>query len=88
MKILYTKEFVKMLERLPKSIQALFLTQEDIFRKDWRDSRLHLKKLKGKTDAYSFRVTRSYRTLFHFRSYDESVFFAIDDRKRIYRKIK
>lgn len=86
MKIFYAKDFVKKLERLPKNIQRLYLVQEDIFKENSRDSRLHLKKLKGKPIRFSFRITRSYRAFFYFQDSDEIVIYAIGDRKDSYRK--
>ena len=85
-KVLYTKDFVKMLKHLPKDVQDLYLKNEEILKTDWRDSRLHVKKLKGQVNVFSFRITRSYRALFYFRSDDEITLFAIGDRKDIYKK--
>ena len=76
---------IKLLEALPKSIQRLFLLQEKILKENWRDPRLHLKKLKGRRIVYSLRITRSYRALFCFQTSDEIILFDIDHRKDIYR---
>lgn len=86
MKIFYTKDFVKMLDDLPKNVQRLYLSQEEILKANWRDPRLHIKKLKGKPITFSFRITRAYRAFFFFRSVDEIVLYAIADRKDAYRK--
>lgn len=85
MKISYTKEFIKMLERLEKKTRSLFLKQEAILREDWRDNRFHLKKLKTKSVIFSIRVAHSHRALFYFRTFGEIVFFAIGHRKGIYK---
>ncbi|KKS94438.1 MAG: hypothetical protein UV70_C0001G0052 [Parcubacteria group bacterium GW2011_GWA2_43_13] len=45
MKVLYADEFRKRFHKLPAHIQGLYHKQEDIFCADWRDSRLHVKKL-------------------------------------------
>lgn len=87
MRIFYTKAFIKELERLPEDIQLLFLVQEEILNVNWRDPRLHTKKLHGKPITFSFRITRSYRVLFYFRAFDEVTFFAVAHRKESYRKI-
>ena len=47
MKILFTDEFRKKFRKLPINIQNLYYKQETIFKEDWRDARLHAKKLKG-----------------------------------------
>lgn len=88
MTVYYTKEFVKMLERLPENARNLFFKQENILKTDWRDSRLRLKKLKTKQILFSIRVAHSYRALFYFKTADEIVFYAIGHRKDIYRKVK
>lgn len=88
MKIFYTPEFVKMLERLPRDIQQLFLTQEELLKQNWRDPRLHLKMMKGKPVTFSFRITRSYRAFFYFRAADEVTLYAIGHRKDIQRKLR
>src|SRR3989338_9651797 len=55
--ILYADEFSKQFFKLPKETQSVFRRQEIIFRKNWRDSRLHTKKLHGHSVLFSFRVT-------------------------------
>jgi len=74
-----------MLGRLTADVRRLFFIQEEILKQDWRDPRLHVKKLTGRLPLFSFRVTRSYRVLFYFRAYDEIALFAIGGRKDIYR---
>ncbi|MFY9462625.1 MAG: hypothetical protein WAP52_00365 [Candidatus Sungiibacteriota bacterium] len=88
MTLFYSKEFVRMLERLPADICALFLRQEQILRENWRDSRLHLKQMKGKPITFSFRITRSYRAFFYFRTPDEATLYAVGHRKDIQRKLR
>ena len=88
MKIFYAAQFVNMLECMPRGIQKLFLKQQDILRINWRDSRLHLKQMKGKPISFSFRMTRSYRAFFYFRTADEITLYAIGHRKDIQRKLR
>lgn len=88
MTLFYSKEFVRMLERLPSDICALYLRQEQILRENWRDSRLHLKQMKGKPITFSFRITRSYRAFFYFRASDEITLYAVGHRKDIQRKLR
>ena len=87
MRVLYAKDFARMLGRLPKDIQLLYLSQEQILAQNWQDTRLHLKKLKGKPITFSFRITRSYRAFFYFQAPDEVVLYAIGHRKDIYRNL-
>lgn len=87
MRLFYSKEFVRMLERLPRDIRVLYLRQEQILRENWRDSRLHLKQMKGKPITFSFRITRSYRAFFYFRASDAITFYAVGHRKDIQRKL-
>ena len=87
MTLFYSKEFIRMLERLPASIRLLFIRQEQIVRENWRDSRLHLKQMKGKPISFSFRITRSYRAFFYFCGPDDAItLYAIGHRKDILRK--
>jgi mRNA-degrading endonuclease RelE of RelBE toxin-antitoxin system len=83
--ILYADEFAKQFRKLPEKTQSAFRTQESIFRKDWRDPRLRIKKLKGHRFSFSFRVTRNYRVLFVFVEDDTALFATIGDRKNVYR---
>ena len=85
MNVIYADEFRKCFLKLPKEIQSLFRKQEKIFRKYWRDPRLHVKKLSGHPLLFSFRVTRNYRVLFHFISENTVLFATIGNRKNIYR---
>ena len=88
MNIAYAPQFPKMLERLPHGIQRLFLKQQGILKVDWRDPRLHLKQMRGKPITFSFRITRSYRAFFYFRSSDEVTLYAVGHRKEIQRKLR
>jgi len=83
MTIRKTGDFVHAFDKLPLSIRNLVRKQEEIFKTNWLDSRLHTKRLKELTGVFSFRITRRYRILFFFRD-NEAVFFAIGHRKDIY----
>lgn len=87
MNVAFTKEFVKMLGKLPQDIRGLYLKQEEIFKNDWRDPRLHLKKLGSKPITFSFRITRAYRAFFYFRAFDAVILYAVGHRKDIHRKL-
>lgn len=88
MTLFYSKQFIRMLERLPADIRVLYLRQEQILRENWRDSRLHLKQMKGKPITFSFRITRSYRAFFYFRASDMVTLYAVGHRKDIQRKLR
>jgi mRNA-degrading endonuclease RelE of RelBE toxin-antitoxin system len=83
MNILKTKDFEKGLKELPLKIKKLFQKQENIFRENWLDHRLHTKRIKELSGVYSFRITRQYRALFYFRN-NEAIFFTIGHRKDVY----
>lgn len=85
MQIHYTSDFVKSFKKLPKPIQELAIRQEEIFRKNPNDPRLHRKALKGQLKGlFSFRVTRNYRVLFAKKEKDIYLFYEIGDRKYVY----
>ena len=83
--IIRTVDFDSSLNKLPRGIKALYEKQEEIFKKYWRDSRLHIKKIRSLESAYSLRITRRYRAFFYFHTTDAAVFFEIDHRKDVYR---
>lgn len=85
MEIIKTSDFIRQLRKLPVGIRNLCDRQEEIFRRDQLDPRLHLKRIIILDGVYSFRITISYRCLFYFQSKDSAVFFAIGHRKDIYR---
>ncbi len=84
MKIEYSRNFTKEFSALPQEIQKLYRKQELIFRKNWKDSRLKIKKLTEHEFAFSFRVTRNYRVLFIFVEIDTVIFGKIAHRKDVY----
>jgi len=84
MKIKKTNDFLKEYEKLPSKVKSLYKKQEKIFISNWLDPRLHIKRIKGMSGVYSFRITRRYRVLFYF-SQETSIFFAIGHRKEIYK---
>lgn len=85
MEIHYSSDFTREFRALPKEIQRLAIRQEQIFRHDPNDPRLHTKALKGRLKGlYSFRVTRNYRVLYAWKEKDQVLFYEIGDRKYIY----
>lgn len=85
MNIIETKDFARSLQSLPRSTNRLFLVQRSRLKENVRDPRLHLKKLRGLPNVYSFRITRAFRALFYFQNTNTVVLFDIGDRKDIYR---
>ena len=79
-----TPKFEAMLAKLNPRVQSLFLEQERRLQDNPEDPRLHLKKLQGMDSTYSLRITRNFRALF-VRNGTTAWFFAIGDRKDIYR---
>ena len=70
MEITKTEDFTKSFGKLPRDAQRLYRVQEERFTADWRDSRLHVKKIRQLPHALSFRVTRRYRVFFYFQQSD------------------
>lgn len=85
MEVLRTPAFERALQKLPAGERALYQIHERLFHKNWRDPRLHVKKVQGLDGVFSFRVTRRYRALFYFRGPVSVVLFEIDHRKDVYR---
>lgn len=79
-----TKDFIAGFKKLPKRIKKFYQEKEKIFKKNWLDPRLHIKRIKELKGVYSFRITRRYRALFYFRN-EEAIFFSIGHRKDVYR---
>lgn len=84
MNVVYTNEFRKQFDKLPKRIQVSYRSQEAIFTTSSRDARLHVKKLKGQTGVFSFRITRAYRALFAIIENDSASMLTIGHRKNLY----
>ncbi len=87
MEIIETSDFKKALSKLQNDIQRLYSIQARRFATDWKDPRLHVKKIKDLEKAFSFRITRRYRAFFYFQNADTAIIFTIDHRKDAYRNI-
>lgn len=84
--VIRTDDFKRAAAKFPVHIRKLCEEQLLTLEADWRDSRLHIKKLKELEGAYSFRITRNYRALFYFDVNDSIIVFDADHRKDAYRK--
>lgn len=85
MEITKTEDFNRAFRKLPGDIQHLYEKQEQRFENNWRDPRLHVKKIKSLPSAFSFRITRNYRVFFYFKNSAAAVFFEVNHRKDVYR---
>jgi len=83
--IIKTSDFSRAFKKLPKEIQHLYAIQQERFKENWRDPRLHIKKVHVLPFALSFRITRRYRVFFYFQNAETVIFFEIDHRKDIYK---
>ena len=85
MKILYTERFYSMYKSLPEKIKKKAEKQENIFRLNMFHPSLNTEKLAPKNnDIWSFRVDRSYRVIFHFKS-DTIIFLYVGNHDNIYK---
>ncbi len=84
-RVIPTDDYRRAIRDFPRRTQAIARRQVDILASNWRDPRLHIKKLKGYGNIYSFRITRNYRAFFYFDADDDIIVFDADDRKDAYR---
>lgn len=64
MQTIHTDDFDNNLDKLPKQIHRLLKIQEERFKNNWCDPRLHIKKVRSLKNAFSLRITRQYRAFF------------------------
>lgn len=81
-----TGVFKKSFDGLPDTIQKEVMKLVGLLAIDYRDPRLHTKKLHGTRIEYSFRVRRDYRCIFCFENGSTILLLDIAHRKDIYRK--
>ena len=85
LEVIEIKEVDASIAKLPRQIKILYTRQLAILRDGTKDHRLHLKKLRGLEEVFSFRITRSYRALFYFQNPNQVIIFAVGNRRDIYR---
>jgi mRNA-degrading endonuclease RelE of RelBE toxin-antitoxin system len=73
---------------LPTATQVKVDELVDLLTVDFRDSRLHSKKLNLSIAIYSFRAGRDYRVLFRFSDGATIELLDVRHRKDIYRSLK
>jgi mRNA-degrading endonuclease RelE of RelBE toxin-antitoxin system len=84
-RIIATSSFKKSFEILPKKIQMTTTKLIELLAIDYRDPRLHTKKLHGNRIEYSFRIHREYRGIFCFENGNIILLLMIAHRKDIYK---
>ena len=84
MRIFHADTFSSELKLLPLAVRKLYKRQENLFILNWKDPRLHTKKLRREDSVFSFRITRRYRVLFILLNNETAFFTAIGHRKDIY----
>ncbi|HEY4517177.1 MAG TPA: type II toxin-antitoxin system RelE/ParE family toxin [Candidatus Paceibacterota bacterium] len=85
-KVISTDDYHRAVQGFPQHVRVLAKRQIDLLAANWRDSRLHVKKLRERRSIYSFRITRNYRAFFYFDTQDSIIVFDADDRKDAYRR--
>jgi mRNA-degrading endonuclease RelE of RelBE toxin-antitoxin system len=83
--VLLSKDFATHFKKLPIFTKKKVDILVGLLRIDYRDSRLHTKKLHGDNDLYSFRVGRDYRVIFYFIDGERIYILDIRHRKDIYK---
>jgi len=84
--ILYHPKFIKEFKKLPLNIKEKLISLEILLKENEFHPSLHTKKLSGKLKhMYSFRITREYRVIFNYTSFDEVMFLSVRHRKDIYK---
>jgi len=86
MKLVYDKQFLKQVRKLPKVQQQKLARLLLVLENDPYDIRLHTKPLSVPLQGlYSFRISREYRIIFRFLD-EETIFLnSAKHRKDIYR---
>jgi len=80
MQIFYSTKFEKEYKKLPLHLKILSEEKEKIFRKNPRDPRLNIHKLKGKLSGYyAFWIDQKYRIIFEFTKKDTIWFHSVGD---------
>ncbi|OGD24222.1 hypothetical protein A2Z10_02910 [Candidatus Azambacteria bacterium RBG_16_47_10] len=86
MDIVYSKEFIKSAQVIPKHIQRKLADSLEFVKRDPFHLVLHAKPLSGVLKGfYSFRVTRDWRVIFYFRNSQVVFLVEIAHRKDIYK---
>ena len=86
MKIVYSKDFVKLASKLPKQIQSKLDGLVGLLAQDPFHPLLHSKPLSRELSmTYSFRITRDWRAIYYFENTETIKLLKVGNRKDIYR---
>ena len=78
MEIYYLPKFKRQFKKLPKEIKESAIKKEEIFRKDFFDSRLNTHKLKGSLKFFwAFSIDKSNRIIFDFKDKKTIRFYSV-----------
>lgn len=87
MKVIFSKQFLKDLDKSPLSIQEAFEKRFTIFLRNPFHSLLHNHPLKGKFSLYrSININGDWRAIFRTIEKDEIFFLAIGTHSELYKK--
>jgi|SRR3989344_4358765 len=87
--VVYNKDFLKDVHKLPIKCQGKLAELLKIIENDVFDSQLHTKPLSPPLQGlYSFRIVRDYRVGFKFYSDHVIQLLAADRRNKIYKRLK
>jgi len=85
--IVFSRDFASHFKKLPTPVQSKTDNLIDLLSVDYRDSRLHTKKLHGENNLYSFRASYDYRIIFKFIDSQKIYLLDIKHRKDVYRNL-
>ncbi len=87
--IIFDRDFIKDMRKLPNDIQDRLGELTEILREDPFDSRLHTKPLSMPLQGmFSFRVKRDYRAGFRFRASRVIQLLLVGKRDKIYQRLR
>ena len=85
-KIIYSRSFLKKLQRIPEKTRIKLSKQLELLQKNTFHKSLKTKALVAKlTGFYSFRITRDWRVIFQFKNKNVLELIDIGLRKDIYK---
>ena len=87
--VLYDKDFLKDVRRLPGECQPKLSGLLELLQNDPFDPRLHTKPLAAPLQGlFSFRIMRGWRAGFKFKTAETIQLLAVDRRDQIYKRLK
>lgn len=87
--IIYDRDFIKDVRRLPKELQSKLAELLEVIQKDPFNPQLHTKPLSAPLQGmFSFRITRDYRVGFKFHTVRAIQLLAAGRRDKIYKRLQ